>query len=93
MTLATNNERGGTYTSISSQTINVRVGGGAVRWDDNSFKHNPFLGELINRMINMNFHTFIAERVPLMQSALETHLKAMTNKFFNTYTKDQLFPN
>lgn len=76
---------------VSDLFVDFNVGNADVQLDD-LFNGDTELGEAMNHFLNENWRSVAAEMRPALEDAIGRILHGMTDRFFEAYTMDQLFP-
>lgn len=76
---------------VSDLFVDFNVGNADVQLDD-LFNGDTELGEAMNHFLNENWRSVAAEMRPALEDAISRILHGMTDRFFEAYTMDQLFP-
>ncbi|KAJ8956819.1 hypothetical protein NQ318_014233 [Aromia moschata] len=84
-------KNGETYLRYTSFDLHVDVGGGSVRLE-NLFNGDKILLEMINDVVNKNFHLFLKELMPIIENALSSVFLETANAIVESFTYGQLFP-
>lgn len=71
--------------------VDFNVGNADVQLDD-LFNGDSELGEAMNHFLNENWRSVAAEMRPALEDSIGRILHGMTDRFFEAYTMDQLFP-
>jgi hypothetical protein len=82
---------GETYFNVNKLDIKITVQKGKIEFE-NLFGGDKTLGDIINRVINDNFDTFVQDLIPLIEKSLSKIFRSTGNKIFKRFTMAQLFP-
>lgn len=82
---------GPAHLRVADLFVDFNIGNADIQLDD-LFNGDTELGAAMNQFLNENWQTVATEMRPALEDAIASILHGMTDRFFDAYTMDQLFP-
>ena len=83
--------KGNDYIKIHKQDTSIKVGKSYLYLED-VFPNNPAITETINQNINENADVLFVDLEPLISKAVGELILLYTNRIYDLFSMDQLFP-